>query len=304
MTMYAADDIRSKLQATTAAPAPVDPSTPVRPAQWFEFSGLEPSELGERGSATWIARSANAVLAHTDAKAGDVFARSDQPDEYTVLCYSESAPVRVTAGGDTVEVNEPAFVVVPPGESGVEVLGDGILVRLFSSVAADLREASINAEAYHEEDPRVASLAPLPDPPGGFRLRVYPLAEAQLSEDRFGRIFRTTNLMVNFVPEEEGPRDASKLSPHFHDDFEQLSFGVKGSFVHHIRYPWGPDSSKWRDDEHREVGTPSLCIIPPPTVHTSQGSGEHQQLLDIFAPPRDDFAAAGWVLNADDYPAR
>jgi len=133
---------------------------------------------------------------------------------------------------------------------------------------------------------------------------VYRLADTPIAEGRFGRIFRTTNVMVNFLAEEPRPRDPQKLSPHFHDDFEQISLAVQGRFVHHIRYPWGPDSSQWRDDEHREIATPSICVIPPPTVHTTQGVGDHQQLIDVFSPPRVDFSTSGWVLNADDYPAK
>jgi hypothetical protein len=38
-------------------------------------------------------------------------------------------------------------------------------------------------------------------------------------------------------------------------------------------------------------------------VHTTQGVGPHQQLIDIFSPPRVDFSISGWVLNAADYPA-
>ena len=109
--------------------------------------------------------------------------------------------------------------------------------------------------------------------------------------------------IIDFLAEEPTPRDPHKLSPHHHDDFEQISLAVKGDFVHHIRYPWGPDSTLWREDERREIATPSICVIPPPTVHTTQGVGAHQQLIDIFSPPRTDFSASGWVLNADDYPA-
>jgi quercetin dioxygenase-like cupin family protein len=218
--------------------------------------------------------------------------------------YSESAPVTVTARDEVARVAEEAFVVVPPGDSEVRADADGVLIRLFSTRADDLRAAALNAQAYAEPDMRAAPLEPWPDPVGGFRLRVYRLADTPIAEGRFGRIFRTTNLMVNFLAEEPEPRNPRKLSPHHHDDFEQISLAVKGRFMHHIRYPWGPDSAQWRPDESREIATPSICVIPPPTVHTTQGVGPHQQLIDIFSPPRVDFSASGWVLNADDYPQR
>ena len=293
---YATDDIRSRM----APAAPASTSTPIRKSQWIEFKTQEPTFTGTHGSRTWIARAANLVLAYTDAKAGDVFARTAQPDEYAVLMYSESAPVTVNG----VQVAEEAFVVVPPGDSEIRADADGIIIRLFSSVATDLADAALNAAAYAEPDERAAPLIPWPDPVGGFRLRVYRLADTPIAEGRFGRIFRTTNLMVNFLAEESRPRDPLRLSPHHHDDFEQISLAVKGRFKHHIRYPWGPDSTSWREDEHAEIATPSICVIPPPTVHTTQGIGDHQQLIDIFGPPRADFSAAGWVLNAADYPAK
>jgi hypothetical protein len=302
MNMFSTDDIRSQLAGSTTT-AVVDPSTPIKTSQWIEFHTFEPSETGAHGSRTWIARAANMVIAYTDARAGDVFTRIAQPDEYAVLMYSDSAPVTVTADGAGASVAEEAFVVVPPGDSAIEVTGDGVLIRLFSGEAGDLRDRALNVEAYAVADQRAAPLRPWPDPVGGFSLRVYPLAENPIAEGRFGRIFRTTNFMVNFLAEEPGPRNEHKLSPHHHDDFEQISLAVKGRFQHHIRYPWGPDSTQWRADEHREIATPSICVIPPPTVHTTQGMGEHQQLIDIFSPPRQDFSDSGWVLNADDYPS-
>jgi hypothetical protein len=302
MSGYATDDIRSRLAAPTPARA-VDAGTPIKPAQCVEFGGPPAGGTGPNGSRTWIARAANLVIAYTEARAGDVFARTAQPDEYAVLMYAHSAPLTVTAGGQTRSVAEEAFVVVPPGGSEVRVDGDGALIRVFSGATADLRDAAVNAAAYAEPDLRAAPLHPWPDPVGGFTLRVYPLARTPIVEGRFGRIFRTTNLMVNFLAEEPTPRDARRLSPHQHEDFEQISLAVKGRFTHHIRYPWGPDSTRWRPDEHHRVGSPSICVIPPPTVHTTQGVGPHQQLIDVFAPPRADFSAAGWVLNADDYPA-
>lgn len=298
---YAADDIRSTL--ASAGPAPVDASTPIKPSQWIEFHRLEPTARSPRGGRVWNARAANLVVSYSDAVAGDRFVRTGQPDEYALLLHSESAPVRVTAGDESVDLDEEAFVAVPPGDSAIEVLGDGPVIRLFSTVSDDVRESALNAAAYTEPDLRAAPLRPWPDPVGGFRLRVHRLADTPIAPGRFGRIFRTTNLMVNFLAEEPAPRDPFKLSPHHHDDFEQISLAVKGRFIHHIRYPWGPDSTQWRPDEHREIATPSICVIPPPTVHTTQGVGEHQQLIDIFSPPRADFSEAGWVLNADEYPA-
>jgi hypothetical protein len=305
MAMYAKDDIRSQLasqQATATATVEVDPSTPVKPAQWIEFHKLAPTETTERGSTTWIARTATMVVAWTDAKAGDVFARTGPVDEYTGLMYSGSAPIRVTAGDATEEVREEAFVVIPPGDSTIEALADGPIIRIFSIFSEDLVEASLNRAAYEVPDLRHAPLIPWPDPVDGFRLRVYRLADTPIVQGRFGRIFRTTTMMINFLAEEPQPRDRFKLSPHFHDDFEQVSMAVKGDFVHHIRYPWGPDSTQWQEDQHDQVETPSITIIPPPTIHTTQGVGPHQQLLDIFSPPRVDFSDQGWVLNAADYP--
>lgn len=303
MSIYAADDIRSQLGAVRMRPQ-VDPSTPIKAAQYVEIHDIEPTSASDAGSKTWHVRGANCIFVWTDAVSGDRFDRSAQPDEYAVLMYSGSAPIRVSAGDNTADVDEEAFIVVPPGESSIEALGDGPIIRVFSSLTEDILTMACNANAYAEPDRRCAPLVPWPHPVDGFKLRVYRLSETPITDGRFGRIFRTTNLMVNFLAEEPAPRDPLRLSPHVHEDFEQLSVAVKGEYIHHIRYPWGPDSSRWHEDDHGRVGTPSVTIIPPPTVHTSQGIGPHQQLLDIFSPPRLDFSAMpGWVLNEVEYPA-
>jgi hypothetical protein len=303
MSIYAADDIRSKLSNVGARPR-VDPATPVKPAQYIEIHEVEPTAVSDAGSKSWHIRAANCVFVWTDAISGDRFDRSAQVDEFAILMFSGSAPIRISANDHTAEVDEEAFIVVPPGDSSIEALGDGPIIRIFSAFNEDILAMVLNADAYAEPDLRCAPLVPWPHPVDGFKLRVYRLSETPITEGRFGRIFRTTNLMVNFLAEEPAPRDPLRLSPHVHDDFEQLSVAVKGEFVHHIRYPWGTDSSRWRQDDHGQVGTPSICIIPPPTIHTTQGVGPHQQLLDIFSPPRLDFSAQpGWVLNAVEYPA-
>ncbi|MFD0744663.1 hypothetical protein ACFQ1L_24740 [Phytohabitans flavus] len=111
--------------------------------------------------------------------------------------------------------------------------------------------------------------------------------------------------MVNFGDPVQGPRDTNRMSPHHHDDFEQISLTLSGEYVHHIRTPWTPRLARWREDEHRAVGSPSVTVIPPPTVHTSQATGSGaNHLIDLFSPPRADFSAKpGWVRNAEEYPA-
>ena len=110
--------------------------------------------------------------------------------------------------------------------------------------------------------------------------------------------------MINIFMPWTKRRD-EELSPHSHEDFEQMSLSLKGSFVHHLRYPWSPDKTRWREDEHeRYDDSPSVLVIPARVIHTSQDVGEGTTwLVDIFAPPRADFSLKpGFVLNAEEYP--
>ena len=170
--------------------------------------------------------------------------------------------------------------------------------------APALANRCANANEYERSDGNVAAFTPWPDPPDGYRIRVYPVADHPIVEGRLGRIFRCSTVMINVLPESDDPRDPTKLSPHHHDDFEQVSLQVVGDYVHHMRVPWTPDATTWRDDEHHATRAPAVVVIPPPLVHTSQAVGEMRHwLIDVFAPPRRDFSERpGWVLNADEYP--
>lgn len=197
-----------------------------------------------------------------------------------------------------------AIAVVPPGDSHIVARSDTQLVHLITCHSNDVLARCRNDEAYREHHPKVAPFAAWPEPGDGHRVRVYPVRDFPYAEGRFGRIFRCSTFMVNFFDPELSPRNPDKLSPHSHDDFEQCSLVVDGAYVHHLRTPWSTRLSEWREDVHELCGSPSLVVIPPPAVHTSQSVGQvRNHLIDIFCPPRQDFSQRpGWVLNADEYP--
>ncbi|TPW78249.1 hypothetical protein [Schumannella sp. 10F1B-5-1] len=298
--MFTASDPRSTLAASTTATP--DKDAPIAAVEFADFAGTAP-QIIDGETRTWVSRAQNVVLAWVTAPLGAVL-NVDEPEEHLVLLPHADSAVTVRADGTSVELTGQGLVVVPPGPAEIEVRGDGELVRLVHPDGSALTAQAANAESYREPHPRVAIVEAWPEPADGARLRVYPVGQLERDPDRFGRILRTRRFMVNFLFPHEGPRDAEKLSPHFHDDFEQVSLAVSGEFVHHIRTPWTTKRSQWVDDVHHAIGSPSVAIIPPPTDHTSEAVGPGtNQLIDIFAPPRVDFSQKpGWVLNADTYP--
>jgi hypothetical protein len=297
--MYLATDPRASL-APAAAKAPVP--TAFQGAEYACFREQEPTERDALHE-TWYARGQNLVVAYSDCRAGAELTRSAQPDEYVLMIPDRDAAVIVEAEGERREVEGFSIVMIPPGTSRITVQRDARLVRFFTTQSADLAALCSNAESYASPDPNVPPFQPWPTPKGGYRLRSYSL-DVPKQPGRFGRIFRCSTIMVNFLDGYDGPRDVAKLSPHHHDDFEQYSLVLSGAYTHHLRWPWTPDMRIWREDEHVTCGTPSVTVIPPPSIHTSQAmDAGFNQLVDIFSPPRHDFSdKPGWVLNAGDYP--
>lgn len=286
----------------TARAAHVAASVPMRAATCARHYAEAPQQSGADGTRTWITRGANFVVALSDAQAGATFERVDQLDEYMVLLAPGAAAV-VEAGGARIESGGDALFIVPPGASRVTATGAGRITRIFTRRAADLCALARNAALYADGAPEVAPAEPWPDPVGGFRLRHYPL-EKYLQPVTFGRLFRSTNLMVNVFEPTSTPRDPKKLSPHAHGDFEQGSLSLSGRVVHHLRTPWTADSTTWQPDAHEAFESPALLVIPANLIHTTQyiGGGPNW-FVDIFCPPRVDFSEKpGWVRNADEYP--
>jgi len=298
-TMYAAADPRSGL-STAKATAPA-PGGGFGASSYALFGEMAP-QVDDANGRTWLARGQNFIVAYTQARPGGSFERQAQADEYVLLIEAPEPEAEVTAGEETVHVPGAHIAFVPPGDSRIVLPHGGEFVRLFTAASADLAALCANRDTYAEPAPFIPPLERWPDPVGGFRIRHYPLDVAP-EPGRFGRIWRCTTFMVN-VFEPVGPRDTAKLSPHHHDDFEQCSLAMGGSYVHHLRWPWTANQADWRDDEHVTCPAPSIAVIPPRSIHTSASvAPEGNLLVDIFSPPRRDFSdMPGWVLNADDYP--
>ncbi len=200
-------------------------------------------------------------------------------------------------GADSCRIPPRAFAIAPAGTTDLRLDGPGRVYALTTGAAEPA--PAINAADYRSPDPRVKPVGARVAPVAG--LRVYAIDEIPFpaGNPRL-KFLQTATMSVNWV-DYDGPRNRTQLSPHAHDDFEQGSLAIAGAFVHHIRTPWSSDASEWRPDEHIDASPDSLLIIPPKLIHTTEGIGSERHILvDIFAPPRDDFIAKGWVNNAGD----
>ena len=277
-----------------------------RRASKAEFGRMQPQVVDPGKARTWITRGGNFAVAVSEVEPGAVLAREDNPEEYMVILPKDGAAARIEAGGSAIEAKPDSLTIVPPGPSRVTATSKGLLARIFSRASEDVMAKAWNHAAYADGAPELAPPDLWPAPHDGFRLRHYPLAPyAKADGERIQpRVFRSTNMLVNLFVHYQTRRETDTLSPHWHDDFEQASLTLNGRWVHHMRYNWGPDLDGWLPDDHGEMSTPSVIIIPATAVHTSRDVGEGESsLYDIFCPPRLDFARKkGFVINEDEYP--
>src|SRR3954447_6139416 len=137
--MYDQADPRS----TLAQAAPKQASD-FAAADYLKFYQMPPGDQ-DASAKTWYGRGQNFLIAYTQAEPGAVLARDSQPDEYAILLPDAGTEVVVEAGGQQERITGNRIVFVPPGQSRVEVLKGGQIVRLFSSRAEDIAARCVNA---------------------------------------------------------------------------------------------------------------------------------------------------------------
>lgn len=260
-------------------------------------------EVGRRqvSPGTWAkaARGQNFVLDFVEGEEAFELEWNDEVG-YVVIAVEDESSIEVEVDSSSVVLNGRGVVTVPAGNSRVCSSGAGRLARMFPAASPQAAELAVNASSYAQSHPRVTTVAPSNGEVT--ELKALAVDDFPKTDGRFGTIFRTETLMINFLDDSPGARDTEKMSPHHHDDFEQGSFTIDGSWIHHIRTPWTKRMSQWRDDDTIEVERETLTVIPPPTVHTSRSVGEgRNRMIDLFSPSRSDFEDQGWVLNAEDY---
>lgn len=274
---------------------------PTSPVHIADHTIAAPTLFEPDGSPTWITRASHLVVGITQAKAGTVLQAPAVPDEHLILL--PDAPARIECASGTAEIPARSLAIVPPGACRLEVLEPGLVMRAFSHRQVAWLWQADNAASHAQARADVRPFEDWPPPAGGFRLQVHGLDDALADGDKT-RVFRCSNLMINVLRDRQSPRDTAALSPHAHEDFEQASITLSGVHIHHLRHPWTPDLAEWRPDDAAVVGAPSVTVIPPRVVHTTRNVGDGPALLvDLFAPPRVDFALRpGMVRNAADYP--
>jgi len=264
----------------------------------IRFPGLVefPTTPAASGWSISRARGKRFTVDHAVAARGSLHAEAEIE---AILIFPADAGC-VTQGGRTVEVPARSVCLLTEGTFAVEA-APGATVAIIRPITGNAPAGAVNEADYDGTDDGILPLAPPAlSRLAGPQIIAADAIRAPADKPRL-KILRSRCLSISWI-EYEGLRDRTKLSPHTHEDFEQGSLALSGEFVHHLRTPWGPDATAWREDQHMQAPSPSLCIIPPKVIHTTEGLGAgHHLLIDIFAPPRADFLGKGWVSNAADY---
>ena len=292
---FASDDPRSKLRPI-AAPEP----TTLAPAQAYRIDPGQPDEVGEH-IRTWYGCAKNFVVSYSEAEEGATISREGEVDEHICMLHDDSEVV-VESGTERVTVQGRSLIIIPPGSSRIEVKRGGRIVCSSTARSAPDLMAKASADPRFMDDPNAAPYAPYPPPFDGYRIRVYDL-DAEPVKGSFSAVWRCSSFLILRGGWREGQRDITRMSAHTHVNFQQCNVVLEGTFAFHLRWPWIHDKRQWMPDAEEVVSAPGLMMTPAQALHTVEwvGSGMNH-CIDIYAPPRPDFAELGWAINDAEYP--
>lgn len=266
----------------------------------FDTGSARPMPAGRH----WLMRGQNFIVQRVECDAPQRPFSVQSPHEMLLLLPEIGAAVRaVDSGVQPVAAPAHALCILPAGRYDIVLDSPGICCVLASARPDLTADEILNAAAYAEPDPRIAPVGtPYRRLTRQGEIIVMPISEIQAPADNQRlKFIQTDTMSINWV-EYEGPRTRTQLSPHSHTDLEQGSLAILGNYVHHLRVEWGRNADLWQDDEHLAAPSPSLLVVPVNLIHTTEGVGEDRHILvDVFAPPRADFIAKGWMCNSDEY---
>ena len=250
------------------------------------------------GAAIWRGRGQNFLVEWVDCAPGAELLLAGEHE--TILIMPDANFEIRWAGKPGMATAAPSVAITPVGEGTVTAPQGGTVIAL--SPQPELAADVIDAGIYATPDRQVAAIGAPYERVGAQDVQIVDMARLRPPADRPRlRVLQSASMSINWVVY-EGPRNRSELSPHAHKDFEQGSLAIHGQFVHHLRRPWGTNADLWRADVHHLASERSLLVVPPDVIHTTEGVGEGRHLLiDIFAPPREDFIASGWIANSGNY---
>ena len=300
---YDQNDLRSQLTATR---------TEARPAgacfapQYFEFLELEPDEVTALGTRTWYVRSQNCCVAYSLVQPGDS-ARAGPSSPTSTWCCSRSpdaAPSsRPAATGPTCGAARSWWCRPVPSE--IDRSRPAARSCGCSRTGGGPARAVPQRRRLRPADPNVAPFAPWPDPPDGFGIRVYRLADIPQDPGRFGRILRCSTIMVNYFYVDDAPArsDSSCRRTTTTTSSRSRSSSAATTCTTSAR----PGRSNWPTGATTSTGSaparPSPSSLRPRCTPARASATCAHQLIDVFCPPRIDFSdRPGWVLNDDEYP--
>ena len=244
-------------------------------------------------------RSQNFQLEWVEVKPGEPPLELSSAVETMLIVLDCTA--KIAGEGQNAAAPRRSVAVLPPGSYRIDFGGAG-RACVVSTERKGAREP-LNAKSYVIPNQRVAPVGPAWARTGDPRkIQIFDVDQVKAPADNPRiKMFQSATISINWV-DYQGPRDRTALSPHSHSDLEQASLAAAGDFVHHLRVAWSNNANEWRDDDHMRAGSPSVLVIPPDVIHTTEGVGPgHHLLIDVFAPPRRDFIAKGWVANSGEY---